>query len=162
MTKRAFQFVPFAIVLFLLALGACTQQRSPCYEPKLVSVAIGTYRLVDTSSVDTTLPFPLFACLDTNVAQEESPSNKFAALLSPYIDSTRWIMRPDSFTTIEQIDTLTFYHNKSLNFISNACGYVYYYALSSVKTTYHSIDSISLVNTSVDNNANTQHLRIYY
>jgi hypothetical protein len=162
MTKRAFSFVTFYLVLFLFALASCTQQRSPCYEPKIVSVAIGTYRMVDTTSVDTTLPYPAFACLDTNLMQERTPTNNFSALLSPLVDSTRWILAPDSVTTTDQVDTITFYHTKSLNFISNACGYVYYFTLSSVRTTYNSIDSISLTNTSVDNNANTQHLRIYY
>lgn len=162
MTKRAFHFASFVLVLLLLALASCTQQRSPCYEPKLVNVALGTFRMVDTTSVDTSLPYPTFACVDTPLMQQPGSTNNFSALLSPFIDSTRWYLAPDSFTTVEQIDTITFYHSKELNFISNACGYVYYYTLNSVKTTYHSIDSISLINSSVDNNASTQHIKIYY
>ncbi len=162
MTKSASHLVLSSLVLFLFALASCTQQRSPCYEPKIVSVFLKTYRLVDTSSVDTSLPYPAFGCVDTPLMQERKPTNSFSALLSPFKDSTRWYLLPDSLTTIDQVDTITFYHSKTLNFISNACGYVYYYNISSVKTTYNSIDSISLINNSVDNNVNTQHIKIYY
>jgi hypothetical protein len=162
-----------AAIIFLLvcAFGACTQQRSPCYEPKIVSAVIGTYRIVDTSSIDSLLPQPAFTCLDTPLSQEIAANNIFTPLLSPHADSTRWLLIPDRFnpddsadvaTPVEFYDTLTFYHTKELNFISNACGYVYYYTLTNVTTTYHSIDSISLLNNTVDNNANTQHIRIYY
>jgi hypothetical protein len=165
MTRRPFNLVtPFA-ALCVLVVSACTQQRSPCYEPKLVSVAMGSYRMVDTAAVDTALLNPSVGCVDTFIPQVITVNNRFGALLSPYTDSTRWYIIPNDSTLgniADEADTITFYHTNTLNFISNACGYVYYFTLTSVKTTYHSIDSISLVNTSVDNNASTQHLRIFY
>ncbi|MBL7719472.1 MAG: hypothetical protein JNL72_11590 [Flavipsychrobacter sp.] len=161
------------VLLLCMALGvavlSCTQQRSPCFEPKIVSVALGTYRLAgDTVEVDTFLTDPEFICIDTPLRQTISAKNRFSALLSPFVDSTRWLIIPhydDSTapaTLPEAYDTLTFYHSQKLTFISNACGYAYYYTLTGVKTTYNSIDSILITNNSVDNNASTQHVKIYY
>lgn len=172
MTKAAARFFATIMVTAVLALAACTQQRSPCYEPKIVSPVMGTYRLVDTTSVDSLLPDPAFICIDTPLSQLISARNVFTPLLSPSADSTRWLLIPDGLdvndstdtvgTAVEFYDTITFYHSKELTFISNACGYAYYYNLNEVKTTYHSIDSISILNRTVDNNASTQHIRIYY
>ena len=168
MIKRADSFLFAVFILFALVVTSCTQQRSPCYEPKIVSVAIGTYRMSDTVAVDSVLENPDFFCLDTPLSQLIVAGNKFTALLSPFVDSTRWRLIPDLLTDstdgtpIEMYDTITFYHTKQLNFISNACGYAYYFTLDGVKTTYNSIDSIVIINNSVDNNASTQHVKIFY
>jgi hypothetical protein len=168
MTKRGIHL--FLVFVCITAFAACTQQRTPCYEPKIVSVSIGTYRIADTVAVDTALPDPRFYCLDTIIDQTITSKNKFAALLSPFADSTRWILVTAFDDTtggaipdpVEAYDTITFYHDRKLNFISNACGYVFYYDLADVKTTYNSIDSIVLLNKSVDNNANAEHVKIFY
>jgi hypothetical protein len=166
MTKRGIHLL-LLVFVFITLLAACTQQRTPCYDPKIVTVAIGTYRMADTVAVDTSLPDPAFYCIDTPVGQGRGSTNKFNALLSPFVDSTRWVLIPDQDdsvdgTPFELYDTLTFYHLKKLTFISNSCGYVYYYNLLDVKTTHNSIDSLVLFNASVNNNANTQHIKIFY
>lgn len=170
MTKRGNHLLLLVFIIVALA-SACTQQRTPCYDPKIVSVAIGTYRIVDTAEGDTSLVDPAFYCLDTPLQFTINSRNKFSALLSPFVDSTRWVLVPNATrqddtildgTPPEFYDTLTFYHTRKMNFVSNACGYVYYYTLDGVKTTYNSLDSILIVNPSVDNNANTQHVKIYY
>ncbi len=166
MTKRGNYLLLLVFIIVALS-SACTQQRTPCYEPKLFPAVIGCYRVVNGLEADTTLADPAFYCLDTAIANGAGGTKVFYALLSPLIDSTRWIVvpkRPDSLggTPIELYDTITFHHSTKLNFVSNACGYVNYYTLFRVATTYHSIDSIALINTSVDNNGNTQHVKIYY
>src|ERR1044072_2234016 len=134
MIKRAGDLLPVIFVVVVFAIAACTQQRSPCYEPKIVTVALGTYKMVDTSSVDTSLPNPIVGCLDTNLQLQISAKNKFSLIFSPFQDSIRWYIQADSIRFVdspifipEMIDTLTFYYDKQLTFISNACGYTYYY-----------------------------------
>lgn len=169
MTKRGNHLLLLVFITVAL-VSACTQQRTPCYDPKIVSVAIGTYRFVDGVEGDTSLIDPAFYCLDTPLQFTINTRNKFSALLSPFVDSTRWVLVPirdipdDTImgTPVEFYDTLTFYHTREMNFVSNACGYVYYYTLNSVASTYNSIDSIAIINPSVDNNANTQHVKIFY
>ncbi len=162
----------FVVFVCITMLSACTQQRTPCYEPKIVPVSIGTYRMSDTVAVDTALPFPRFYCLDTALEQSISAKNKFSALLSPFLDSTRWVLIPDLIdptdtldtteTLVQFYDTVVFYHTRKMQFISNACGYVFYYDLTNVRTTKNSIDSIILLNNSVDNNADAEHIKIFY
>lgn len=168
MTKRGLHL--FFAIICITMLAACTQQRTPCYEPKIVPVNIGIYRISDTVAVDTSLSDPAFYCLDTSVGQARGAANKFAALLSPFVDSTRWVLAPDYkyndedtvFFGPESYDTVTFYHNRRMEFISNACGYVFYYDLTNVRTTKNSIDSVILLNNSVDNNADVEHIKIFY
>lgn len=155
------------LLLIVMLASACTQQRTPCYEPTIVSVSIGTYRMIDGVEADTSLVDPRFYCLDTPLQFVPNANNSFSAILSPFSDNTRWVLVPDNEdslpgTPVELYDTLTFSHTKKLTFLSNACGYVYYYTLDNITTTYNSLDSIVLVNSSVDNNANTQHVKIFY
>ena len=158
------------LLLFVVVSGlvACTQQRSPCYEPTIVYAAMGSYRLVDTSSVDTFLPNPIIGSIDSPYLKSQpEPRNRFSVIFSPFRDSMRYYLQGDIISdsttyTIEQVDTLTFYYASELTFISNACGYTYYYTINDIKTTHNSIDSISIIDRNVDNNVNTQHVKIYY
>lgn len=171
MTRRGIHL--FLVFVFITIIAACTQQRTPCYEPKIVPVTMGGYRMQDTIAVDTSMPDPLFYCLDTPIQQVRSATkpNSYYPILSPFSDSTRWVLVPDIKTTddsadtqtpVEFWDTITLYHSRRAEFISNACGYVFYYDLKDVKATRNTIDSIILLNKSVDNNANTEHIKIFF
>ena len=156
----------FPIVLLVLCVTgwiACTQERDPCLTPKIASLNINTQHLTtDTSTifVDTALPAAILIPLTTaaNKAGTVYPQEaNFAISLSPDSTICQWAVTTDS---LNPYDTITFYYERKLRFISNACGYTYFYNIDSIHTTHYNIDSIHILNTNVTNNVNTKHLQI--
>lgn len=156
----------FGCIAFCLLLGACEQERPPCLQPRTVSLIAGCYQNADTglTSRDTLLPnlnaaglfadsLKLWILGSKNVRQ-------FPLTLSPLADSCQWVIQPDSAAT--PLDTLTFMYNRRLQFISNACGYTYFYTLNQVRFTRYNIDSVIIRNPTVNSDANIQHIRIYF
>jgi hypothetical protein len=170
MTKtfhRVVQFTIPAIAFWcFLFFTACDQERDPCLQPTSFSVRIGCYTPPDTGTipVDTALPNIIVGALDNDSAiywiVGADNISKFELILNPQADSCRWFIRPDSAVNV--VDTLSFYYDRRLQFISNACGYSYYYSLQRVNSTRHSIDSVKIKDADVNNNANTEHVQIYY
>lgn len=171
MTKGDKRSITALLLLFSVAWVACTQTRQPCAQPKTVYVNAACYHVVaDTNNVaivaDTLLPNPLIGVIDTagkgayfyygqrNIFQ-------FSMFLNPNSDTCRWFINTDSTFTPKSFDTLTFVYQSKLQFLSNACGYTYYYNLLGVSTTHNNIDSIILENTNVTSNVNVEHLKIY-
>ncbi|XZF15988.1 DUF6452 family protein [Chitinophagaceae bacterium MMS25-I14] len=160
------------LVLFAICWGACETERDPCLTPVNVYVRAGTYRISDTNNIvlDTLLVNPVLGSVDSSdtVFLAGHSVNKFSGItLSPHADSCRWFLQPDSLYP-QRRDTLTFYYQRQLKFISNACGYTYYFNISSVKSTVHAfadsthaIDSVVLNNGSINGNANIENLKIY-
>ena len=147
---------------------ACTQERQPCLTPKTASLIIETIHLTsDTATipVDTALPAAIFIPVlpkkDT-LPETIYPQQQSLFTISLSSDSTicQWKITTDTLPT-NQYDTLTFFYQRNLQFLSNACGYTYFYTLDSVHTTHINIDSLHIINTSVTNNVNTKHLQIF-
>jgi hypothetical protein len=111
---------------------------------------------------DTPMPAAVFLALTASGAKGRLyiQSSKFVLSLSPATDSCSWAFASDSAAG-SPFDTLTFRYTRQLQFISNACGYDYFYQLASVQTTHHIIDSVFIANTSVTNDVNTNHLQVY-
>lgn len=168
----------YIIVLLVISLVwvACQQERQPCMQPKVTTLRFGTYYdsiIVDSAGLRTVkdstviLPSPYVGALDSNKVTFTyygilSRNSQFAISLSPVTDSCKWIISPDSTSAATgNFDTLTFYYDRKLQFLSNACGYTYYYNLHSVQTTYHMIDSVIIKNFSVTSNANIEHIKVY-
>lgn len=153
----------FLLSAFLLLAAACTPQRDPCLQPRTASLHIGIYKTGDSSLVDTALPAAMLVPLDadTNLVLLGGNSSKLSLFLSPLQDSCRYLLVPDSATP-GFYDTLFFYYTRQQHFLSNACGYTYFYELSGVRSTNFLLDSFSLVKPVVNNNANEEHLRIFY
>ena len=162
------------VILFLLTLGliACETQRDPCLTPTTVYVRTGVYRLADTgrSVVDSYLVNAILGPADSpGKGYHAGNTNKLYAeiTLNPNQDSCSWYLVPDS-SFMQRRDTITFYYYRQLKFISNACGYTYYYAINNVKTagrvfadSIHGIDSVVLSNGTINGNANIENLKIY-
>jgi hypothetical protein len=149
--------------------GACTQQRQPCLTPKIASLNVECmHRTTDTSTVyiDTALPRTVVAAFTDSGAQYIIYRNQtafFTLSLSSTSDSCKWGFTTDT-TLSSGFDTLTFYYQRHLQFISNACGYAYFYSLSSVRVSPGStpiIDGVLITNNDVTNNVNTRHVQIY-
>ncbi len=153
------------LVIMVISLPSCTQERQPCLVTKIASLKVRCVHLpTDTSQVvftDTVLPKPVWGAVGDGVINSliYSASSTFTLSLSQVKDSCMWMITTDSFAT--SVDSIWFYYERKLNFISNACGYTYFFALDSVKTTKHNIDSIKILNNSVTNNVNTEQLKVY-
>lgn len=164
MIKPAYILLVLTIVAFI---AGCETERDPCLTPRSTLVRAGAYRRVSdtgTAVVDTSLPSPVFTALttftDTNTFIQLSGRNKFTFQLSDLSDTCRWVLRPDSAAAVR--DTITFYYQRQLHFISNACGYNYYFYLQRVSSTRNAIDSIIINNTDITSNASAEHIKIYF
>ena len=161
MTKRT-NFFFFTLVLGVIA--SCSVDRDPCLLPKNTSMRLGTYQLVDTNNavIDSFLPKPIWIAIDSNRGiQFLDNSSKFSLQLSSITDSCRYTLQPDS--AIASYDTLTFYYERRLQFLSNSCGYTYFFLLKNIRTTLNNIDSVKLTNPEVNSDANTQeHVQIFF
>ncbi|MBS1643694.1 MAG: hypothetical protein JST36_01525 [Bacteroidetes bacterium] len=156
-------------ILFLLLSGitGCTKDvRDPCLQPQTTAVLVHCVRHFDTSAtlIDTALPNPVLHPLSSQPQQFYYGGVKrlvnFRLSLSNATDSSRWILRPDSANAMQ--DTLSFYYQRQLHFLSNACGYTYFYHLDSIQSTRNAIDSIRLEAADVTNDANVEHLKIIF
>jgi hypothetical protein len=159
----------FAISFFLAGtalLAACSKDpRDPCLQPRDALTRLHFVHTLDTSHVvaDTALPNPIMIPIQSKSSYIFLGGKKatgFSIALSEVADSCRWALRPDSATDIT--DTLSFYYTRELHFISNACGYTYFFQLNRVTTTTHLIDSAIIVKPEVSTDAQTEHLRLYF
>lgn len=159
--NRLTSLIITAVVIILWV--ACDVQRDPCLQPKNVTLRARFLRPADTGTqfLDTTLPHPVYGVLDSPFHFSiPSGSSVLQFFLSPLADSTKYIIVPDSANPI--VDTIAFYYQRQLQFLSNACGYTYYFTITGVTSTRHSIDSVVLNNASVTSNANVDHVKIYF
>jgi len=149
-----------------LLWAACSQQRQPCLTPTTAGLNIEcVHLLTDTNTVpvDTVLNAAVFFAVTSSGKKEIIDSlynSLFTISLSPIADSCRWMMTTDTLSS-NLYDTLTFFYQRNLQFLSNACGYTYFYNLDSVHTSHFNIDSVVILNASVTNNVNTEQLEIY-
>jgi len=153
------------IILLVLSFGfySCEQERDPCLEPTSVSLRVHSlHHLPDGTITDTLLPDPAWLVADSFKGWKFSQnSSQFALSLSPLADSCRLVIQPD--TASMALDTLTFYYSRSLQFLSNACGYTYFFNLERIIHTQHLIESVVIKNPDVNSNVNTpEHVQIFF
>lgn len=163
MTKF-FQQKCLLFILTYLLTASCTEERLPCTTPKTASLNITTVHFpTDTATtfVDTALPAAVFSPITSkgNVGIIFPQQTSFTISLSPVSDTCRYLFATDSF--YQKVDTLSFYYQRSLQFLSNACGFTYFYSLDSVHTSHFNVDSVLILNSSVTNNANITQLEIF-
>lgn len=148
---------------FLLFIASCAQERQPCLTPTTASLNIRTLQFKPgvTDAVDTALPAALFLARTATGTKGFvfGRQSTFSIWLSTVADSTTWLVATDTLNTL--FDTLTFRYGRNQFFVSNACGFTYFFNLSSVSTTHQFIDSIRIINSNVTNNVNAGNLQIY-
>lgn len=153
----------FFVVASILA-ASCSMDRDPCLQPVTTSMRLGAYRVIDSNKavIDSFLPKPIWIAIDSDRGMQFADRTaKFSLQLSSVTDSCRYAIQPDS--ALAFFDTLTFYYDRHLQFLSNSCGYTYYYSLKSIRTTYHQVDSVKISNTDVNSDANSrEHVQIYF
>jgi predicted nucleic-acid-binding Zn-ribbon protein len=162
-------------ILTIIALcsaiwAACTQTRTQCFTPTIASLNLVCMHLTtDTGTIfsDTALPAAFWVAFTNSGPKAtlySTQNSNFTISLSSDNDTCKWGLTTDTtISTINKtnIDTLTFIYKQHLQFISNACGYAYFYNLDTVITTHKIIDSVLITNPSVTNNVNTTQLQIY-
>lgn len=161
-------YLPVLLIL-LCAAGwtGCTSQRQPCLTPKTATLSMQSIHFKsDTATVpvDTSLPSAVFSPVAGSITQYKlyPPQSKFTVSLSPDTTFCQWVFTTDTFSFRDAIvDTINFYYRRHLQFLSNACGFTYFYDLDSVRTTHLMIDSVHILKTSVTNNVNTEHMQVY-
>lgn len=164
---------------FIAFLASCSTDQE-CYEPVNVNARTG-FTLISVDSVDsavigidttyikkartnykdTFLPTATITVLgeDKNFLIG-STGTSIGPLLNPDKDSIRYSLRIDTITAL--YDTITFFYESSVHFISNNCGYTYYFNLQNVKSSYNSIDSIALLRKDVTNGSSDINVRLYF
>ena len=153
---------------FVGALAACekVEERDPCLQPRTVTLkATAQRRARDTGTavVDTALPFVVLAPIGGATTLAFAGSSTWAVPLSPQADSCRYILLSDTSAGATLPDTLTFRYSRRTQFLSNACGYTYFFTLDTVTSTTNTLDSVRLTGTlDVTNEADARHIRIFY
>lgn len=152
----------------LIALS-CAQERPPCLVPQDVWVRVGCYRWDQNAEgrgeQDSFLLHPLYGYVDSGaVFLLEPRTSKFSLLLSPHEDQTAVWLLGDSSRIGDPFhrDTIEFHYQRRLHFISDACGYTYYYQLTGVDYTRHQLDSVRIMEDQVTDNVNLEHVKIYF
>lgn len=169
------------LLLIISGLAACEPEAPECYEPdhittnlNFIKKQVDTVHLVDSTTgmsrdslvitfPDTLMKSPrAFSLNSTNnvsiIAQPNSGS--VAVLMNPDSNAIAYRVQYDS--TVFDADTITIYYKPSLHFISNACGYTYYYHIDSVNGTRNVLDSVFILNDAVTNEASTRHIGLYF
>src|SRR4051812_6872619 len=110
---------------FIAAYSCKTEERDPCLQPRTTVLRAHSYHHADTGSAvsDTLLPNPILRPLTGGTiiyyyGGVKRVSN-FSLSLSNVVDSCTWVIQPDSAVALR--DTITFYYNRQLRFLSNAC-----------------------------------------
>jgi predicted nucleic-acid-binding Zn-ribbon protein len=163
------------LLLSALIFAACKPKVQECFVPKSVSanIAFGlidTFIELDTANipitkvriVDTALYFPIFESIEPNVVQNVRfeglyNSTQMGIFLNPDNDSTQYIFYPN----LALFDTFKFHYESYPHFISNDCGYTYFYKLKKVSHTTRFIDSVLISNPEVTNSAQRSNVTFY-
>ncbi len=175
--------------IFLLALlcglllASCESKDQECYEPTLVRVsnafvvtdtmtikiAIGDSTVLKDSLIrfyrDSVMLNSRMEILNEDkpftIVGTELPDTVMRIAFNPGKDSTRYTFQADTVAG-SLIDTITFYYDPIVHFVSNSCGYNYYYTLTDVRFTKKLLDSVALINTNITNDVKTRNVQFYF
>lgn len=178
---RAIACILFPLIC-LFGLASCEKDGPQCYEPTIVRAAVA-FIVIDTQTVKTSvdsitqkdtlvyrfkdssmLPSEMKILNETlpyRVISTEKDLNVMHVAFNPDKDSTSYTFRADT-TASSLRDTITFFYSPVVHFISNSCGYNYYYNINNVKFTRNLFDSVAIVNSNVTNNIKDRHVQLYF
>lgn len=168
-----------AVALVALVFIACEPGEPQCYEPNNVSCNLNILRKHIDSDTDTVqgrivitnkasyldsfvITARAFLLNDTTnpIVISIENYNTFSVLLNPDTNHIRYKLQFD--TTKDNFDTLNIFYHSNLHFISNSCGYTYYFGIDSVQSTYNFLDSIYISNNAVTNSASDRHISLCF
>lgn len=179
--------IRFLLILLcgFFALVSCETKGPDCFEPILVTVS-NSFQRVDTQRVFYYIPPDTITLMDSlrfvakdsimprsevkvldfstpfTVLGTEPGSAIMRIALNPAADSIRYTFRADNTDTNSVMDTITFYYLPKVHFISNNCGYNYYYTINNVVSTKKLFDSLRIINNNVTNDVSVKNVQFYF
>lgn len=155
--KKIFYIIS-AITFFIFA--ACEDYKD-CNSPVETSLGLAFYHIRDEEEADSTLPALTFYAVTKpdSLMIYRTAAREIYVPLNPHTTTTRFFIQPDS--TLSGGDTIELRYTIDLKFVSAGCGFTNYYRLDTAMSTYHYIDSISLINKKI-NTTHAKNIKIYY
>ena len=147
-------------ILLFFIIGGCKDEYTICDVSLSVSEKNGFYH--NAAGVDQIVYAPNFSLTElgspTPIYSGVLNNSKFSIPLNPLKDSSKFQISINNMTTI---DTITFIYNSHSVNISVDCGNIYVNNLTSVWTTKHKLDSVTVSN-NVVNNLSGENVKIYF
>ncbi len=150
MKESPIKFFVFPFVFLLaFALVSCHDTYTLCDQALIVNAKGDFYTL---GAGGTAVPAPPVKLTVTGIAGNPLITNVenpvvLSLNLTPNTDSAKFIFSLGALPK----DTLSFFYSTEDTFVSQNCGSIKTYTLSKVKTTGHTVDSVSIINNEVAN-----------
>lgn len=147
-----------AILLLLLGTVTSCEEGPGCQLSTEAPLRAGFYGIIDdTLEIDTvTGSFSVTGIGTTDTLISSRNENSILLTLNPFTDSSAFI-----FEWELAVDTLIFRYERSMQLLSEECGFITKFEVNDVKSTYNLIDSVALIENTV-NTENERHLKIYF
>ncbi len=149
----------FIVLLSTMFLFSCKDEYNICTQDKTVVFKAGFYQVVNNAPA--LQPAPKFSLtpVDGNALYTQLPNiTHFECALNPSKDSASWTIKvadnlPD--------DTLTLVYFSKLIMVSPACGNAFIHEVKKVRSTTHTIDSVS-INEAAVNLLGLENVKVYF
>ncbi len=140
----------------ILGIHACNLNKS-CDKHTKFPVETGFYNSLSLSLRDTILQdITLYGIgREDSLLYNDIDTNRLNYRLSPFSDTTKIVLHAFS-----KVDTLTFYYNRHLELVSQACGFAMFFDIKEINFTKNFIDSLFLIDHLLDANK-TEHLQVF-
>lgn len=155
------KIIKYISVIFLLAVffmscsdDSCNLKTEPLLKTEINVVDADLIALKFLDSLSIYSP----DWIDSIHYLDEGLENSLYFMLSPNSDSTEIIFTSKSHPLN---DTILFFHQSEIRFLSPECGFVINYKIDSLVSTSYNIDSLTLLNSNITSNKNG-HLQIYF
>lgn len=162
----------FAIIL----LESCSKNVQECFAPRSVAAQVG-FMVIDTMVAndsfgrpdttiriaDTGMFYPTLTSLDMDsnlIFIGDRDVSRLSLFLNPDTTSIRYILKTNRDSAI--VDTVIIDYEPYNHFISNSCGYTFYYNIKKVTSTHHLVDSVRINAEGVTSSAQERHLIFYF
>ncbi|WP_066632244.1 DUF6452 family protein [Labilibacter marinus] len=146
------------ILLSVLGVYACSNQGSDFCLSNQQAVQGGFYSASATSDKDTSvIGIDLYGVGGPGLLYDSASVSKIFMPLNMETDTTQFVLEINKLR-----DTISFIHQKELNFVSGECGYIFSFYIDSVYYTDRSfIDTVIVDYDKVIYNENLENVKIY-
>ncbi len=147
-------------LLFISIFTSCKDEYNICTQPKTVRFIAGFYQKVNGADVPTAVSNLSISNLNGTGSIYINQPNiiSISIPLNDNVDSAQY-----QFTLANNLpkDTVTIIYTTQSTFTSAECGAIYNHTISKIRTTINTINSIKIINSSV-NTSLAQNVNIYF
>lgn len=153
--KQAIRALAMLSIIFVFACGS--ENTDFCLSNQQ-SVQAGFYSSYATNDKDSTVRNVIvYSTGVDSITYDTATVSKLYLPLNLHKDTSQFIIEINTLK-----DTITFVHNKELNFVSGECGFIFSLYLDTVYHTNSSfIDSIVIINDEIIYNENFENVKMY-